>query len=206
VQSIDRGPGKGHLVREIDALGGEMARNTDRTSIQIRMLNTSKGPAVQALRAQNDKRAYSQAMKEVIEEQPNLDVKQAEVEDLLIDRDTGGPRVAGVVTSSGTEYRSRTVILTTGTFLRGRIIIGDQVVPAGRAGEFPADKLSTSLARHDFQLGRLKTGTPPRIDGRSIEYRLAKVQPGSDQPLFFSYDARGAYRAGKTASPALAPQ
>lgn len=195
------GPGKGHLVREIDALGGEMARNTDRTSIQIRMLNTSKGPAVQALRAQNDKRAYSQAMKEVIEEQPNLDVKQAEVEDLLIDRDTDGPRVVGVVTSSGTEYRSRTVILTTGTFLRGRIIIGDQVVPAGRAGEFPADKLSTSLARHDFQLGRLKTGTPPRIDGRSIDYRLAKVQPGSDQPLFFSYDARSAYRTGKVASP-----
>ncbi len=195
------GPGKGHLVREIDALGGEMARNTDRTSIQIRMLNTSKGPAVQALRAQNDKRAYSQAMKEVIEDQPNLDVKQAEVEDLLIDRDTGGPCVVGVATSSGTEYRSRTVILTTGTFLRGRIIIGNHVVPAGRAGEFPADKLSASLARYDFRLGRLKTGTPPRVDGRSIDYRLAKVQQGSDQPLFFSHDARTAYRAGKAASP-----
>jgi len=195
------GPGKGHLVREIDALGGEMARNTDRTSIQIRMLNTSKGPAVQALRAQNDKRAYSQAMKEVIEEQPNLDVKQAEVEDLLIEKETDGPRVAGVITSTGTEYLARTVILTTGTFLRGRIIIGDQVVPAGRAGEFPADKLSTSLARHDFRLGRLKTGTPPRVDGRSIDYSLTKGQPGSSQPLFFSYDARRAYRAGKAASP-----
>ncbi len=195
------GPGKGHLVREIDALGGEMARNTDRTSIQIRMLNTSKGPAVQALRAQNDKRAYSQAMKEVIEEQPNLDVKQAEVEDLLIEKETDGPRVTGVITSTGTEYLARTVILTTGTFLRGRIIIGDQVVPAGRAGEFPADKLSTSLARHDFRLGRLKTGTPPRVDGRSIDYSLTKGQPGSSQPLFFSYDARRAYRAGKAASP-----
>src|ERR1700736_390129 len=114
------GPGKGHLVREVDALCCEMARNTDRTSIQIRMLNTSKGPAVQALRAQCDKRAYSQAMKFVLESQENLDVKQAVVDDLLVEVEEGMPSVAGVITSSGTVNRARTVILTTGTFLKGR--------------------------------------------------------------------------------------
>src|SRR5918912_270186 len=118
------GPGKGHLVREIDALGGEMGRNTDRTSIQIRMLNTSKGPAVQALRAQTDKRAYAQSMKWVLEQQPNLDVKQAAVDDLIVETDQGRPRVVGVVTSTGTRYLGRSVVLTTGTFLRGRIIVG----------------------------------------------------------------------------------
>src|SRR5579872_3393569 len=160
------GPGKGHLVREVDALGGEMARNTDRTSIQIRMLNTSKGPAVQALRAQSDKRAYSQSMKFVLEQAPNLEVKQAMVDDLLVEKVSGEPAAAGVITGTGTRYRAKTVILTTGTFLKGRIIIGDESYPAGRAGEFPADNLSASLARCGFVLGRLKTGTPPRVDGR----------------------------------------
>ena len=195
------GPGKAHLVREIDALGGEMGRNTDRTSVQIRMLNTSKGPAVQALRAQSDKRAYSQAMKSVLEEQPLLDVKQAVVDDLIVEHDGGRPRVAGVVTSTGTQYRARTVVLTTGTFLKGRIIIGEQSYPAGRAGEFPADNLSGSLHRAGFRLGRLKTGTPPRIDGRTIDYSLTSLQRGSAVPLFFSYEAREAQRAHRLSSP-----
>ncbi len=195
------GPGKAHLVREIDALGGEMGRNTDRTSVQIRMLNTSKGPAVQALRAQSDKRSYSQSMKSVLEEQPLLDVKQAVVDDLIIEHDNGTPHVAGIVTSTGVRYRSRVVVLTTGTFLKGRIIIGDQSYPAGRAGEFPADKLSGSLARCSFRLGRLKTGTPPRIDGRTIDYSLTSLQRGSDTPLFFSHDAREAHRANRMSSP-----
>ena len=195
------GPGKAHLVREIDALGGEMGRNTDRTSVQIRMLNTSKGPAVQALRAQSDKRAYSHSMKAVLEEQTLLDVKQAVVDDLIIDTDGGEPRVAGIVTSTGVRYHAQTVVLTTGTFLKGRIIVGEQSYPAGRAGEFPADNLSGSLARCSFRLGRLKTGTPPRIDGRTIDYDLTTLQRGSATPLFFSHDAREAYRSGLMSSP-----
>lgn len=195
------GPGKGHLVREIDALGGEMARATDRTSIQIRMLNTSKGPAVQALRAQCDKRAYSQAMKWTLESQPNLDVKQAMVEDLLIDWEGGTPSVVGVKTATGAVYHSQAVVLTTGTFLRGRIIVGDSSYAAGRAGEFPADALSQSLSTFGFRLGRLKTGTPPRIDARSIDYAITEPQPGSTGPLFFSFDAREAFRSGGMASP-----
>lgn len=195
------GPGKGHLVREIDALGGEMARNTDRTSIQIRRLNTSKGPAVQALRAQCDKHAYSQSMKRVLEDQPNLDVKQALIEDIVLDGEGGELRVTGVVTSTGSVIHGRTVVLTTGTFLKGRIIVGERSYPAGRAGEFPADALSRSLATAGFVLGRLKTGTPPRVDGRTIDYDQTSLQPGSDSPLFFSFDARNAFRAGRMAAP-----
>jgi len=195
------GPGKGHLVREIDALGGEMARNADRTSVQIRMLNTSKGPAVQALRAQCDKRAYSMAMKSVLENQDHLDVKQAVVEDLLVETAAGEPAVVGVRANTGTHYHASAVVLTTGTFLRGRIVVGDQSYPGGRAGEFPADGLSASLSRYGFTLGRLKTGTPPRIDGRTIDYSLTDEQLGSAAPLFFSYDARRALRAGRTAAP-----
>lgn len=195
------GPGKGHLVREIDALGGEMARNTDRTSIQIRRLNTSKGPAVQALRAQCDKHAYSQSMKRVLENQPNLDVKQALIEDILLDTEGGQPSVRGVITSTGATFEARSVVLTTGTFLKGRIIMGDQSYPAGRAGEFPADALSRSLAGAGFALGRLKTGTPPRVDGRTIDYDKTALQPGSDHPLFFSFDARNAFRDGRLAAP-----
>jgi len=195
------GPGKAHLAREVDALGGEMARTTDRTSIQIRMLNTSKGPAVQALRAQCDKHAYSQAMKFVLEAEPNLDVKQVAVEDLLLVQMAGAPSVGGIITSSGAAYESAAVVLTTGTFLKGRIITGDHSSPGGRAGEFPADALSASLARVGFTLGRLKTGTPPRIDGRSIDYSLTTLQPGSETPLFFSYDARNAFREGRMSAP-----
>lgn len=200
------GPGKAHLVREVDALGGEMGRNTDRTSIQIRLLNTSKGPAVQALRAQCDKRAYAQSMKHVLESQANLDVKQAMVDDLIVENRGGSPHVAGVITSSGAQVRGRTVVLTTGTFLKGRIITGTDSSPGGRAGEFPADNLSRNLAEHGFTLGRLKTGTPPRIDGRTVDLALTRLQPGSDTPLFFSFDARTAFREGKMATPsAISP-
>jgi tRNA uridine 5-carboxymethylaminomethyl modification enzyme len=183
-----------------------MGTNTDATSIQIRQLNTSKGPAVQALRAQCDKRAYSIALKETLESQPGLDVKQAAVDDLIVEMDAGGPAVCGVITGTGTRYRARTVILTTGTFLRGRIIVGDQSHPGGRAGEFPSDNLSASLQRAGFRLGRLKTGTPPRVDGRTIDYSRTDIQPGSDTPLFFSWAAREAFRSGTMASPtALSP-
>jgi tRNA uridine 5-carboxymethylaminomethyl modification enzyme len=176
------GPGKGHLVREIDALGGEMGRVIDQTFIQIRMLNQSKGPAVRALRAQADKRRYSQAMKHALEAAPNLHLKQATVERLLV----AGDRVQGVVTATGREVRGRTVVLTTGTFLAGRILSGEHSWPAGRAGEFPATGLSACLRELGFPLVRLQTNTPPRIDARTIDFDLTEPQPGSDVPLYFS--------------------
>ena len=189
------GPAKGHLVREIDALGGEMGRNTDRTFIQIRKLNTGKGPAVQALRAQSDKRLYGIAMKKVLERQEGLDLKQAAVTGLLwnpIVRN-GEPqwRVDGVVTQLGRVIRSRAVVITTGTFLNGRIFVGDVTYEAGRAGEFPSKGLSEDLAEHGFTLGRLKTGTPPRIDARTIDFSKTEIQPGWDSPLGFSFDPVG---------------
>ncbi|MBE0480944.1 MAG: tRNA uridine-5-carboxymethylaminomethyl(34) synthesis enzyme MnmG [Dehalococcoidia bacterium] len=176
------GPAKGHVVREIDALGGEMARNIDRTSIQIRMLNTGKGPAVQALRAQADKKLYSLSMKHTLEAQPGLDLKQALVEELRL---CGGS--FQVVTSTGWVYEGRTVVLTTGTSLAGRVIIGDTAFPAGRAGEFAAYGLCRSLKDLGFRLGRLKTGTPPRVDARTIDFSKTVLQPGSEVPLFFSF-------------------
>jgi tRNA uridine 5-carboxymethylaminomethyl modification enzyme len=176
------GPGKGHLVREIDALGGEMARAVDQTHIQIRLLNQSRGPAVQALRAQADKRRYSLHMKHTIESTPNLHVKQALVEGLLV----CGDRVQGIVTNTGREYRGRTVVLTTGTFLAGRILSGEATWPAGRAGEFPATRLSASLRDLGFPLVRLQTNTPPRVDARTIDFSLTTPQPGSDMPLQFT--------------------
>jgi tRNA uridine 5-carboxymethylaminomethyl modification enzyme len=179
------GPGKGHLVREIDALGGEMGRNTDRTFIQIRMLNTSRGPAVRALRAQSDKRLYSLAMKHTLERTPNLDAAQALAERLLVRDD----RVEGVVTTVGQQYRGQTVVLTTGTFLNGRILTGEYSYPAGRAGEFPAVGLSQSLRELGFTLGRLQTNTPPRVDARTIDFRQSEPQYGSDAPLYFSFES-----------------
>jgi len=176
------GPGKGHLVREIDALGGEMGHAIDQTFIQIRLLNQSKGPAVRALRAQADKRRYSQAMKHALEAAPNLHLKQATVERLIV----VGDRVQGVVTGTGREVRGRTVILTTGTFLAGRILSGEQSWPAGRAGEPPATGLSACLRELGFPLVRLQTNTPPRIDARTIDFDLTEPQPGSDVPLHFS--------------------
>ena len=182
------GPAKGHLVREIDALGGEMGRNIDRTFIQIRMLNTGKGPAVQALRAQADKRLYQASMRRALEAQPGLDLKQALVERLLVTSDQSGTRIAGVQTEAGATYRAKAVILTTGTSLRGRLIVGDTTRPGGRAGEFPAMQLSENLQDLGFHLIRLKTGTPPRIDARTVDFSKTEVQPGSDFPLHFSYD------------------
>jgi tRNA uridine 5-carboxymethylaminomethyl modification enzyme len=176
------GPGKGHLVCEIDALGGQMGRTTDDTFVQIRLLNHSKGPAVQALRAQADKRRYSLAMKHVLEAQPNLHLKQAVVERLLVE----GDRVRGVVTNAGRVYGGRTVVLTTGTFLGGRILSGERSWPAGRAAEFPATGLSACLRELGFPLVRLQTNTPPRVDARSIDFDQTEIQPGSSTPLYFS--------------------
>jgi len=180
------GPAKGHLVREIDALGGEMGRNIDRTFIQIRMLNLSKGPAVRALRAQADKRLYSLNMKHTLERTPNLDVAQALTERLLVQNDY----VVGVVTNVGQIYRGQTVVLTTGTFLNGRILTGEHAYPAGRAGEFPAVGLSACLQELGFTLGRLQTNTPPRVDARTIDFSKTIPQFGSEVPLYFSFEAR----------------
>ncbi len=177
------GPAKGHLVKEIDALGGEMAYNLDQTLIQIRMLNLSKGPAVRAPRAQADKRLYSLAMKDALEMVPNLDLKQGLVEKLLVEDD----RVKGVVTNLGVEWRGQTVILATGTFLGARIMTGEITFPAGRAGEFPAAGLSSSLRELGFALGRLQTNTPPRINARTIDFSRTIPQLGSETPLYFSF-------------------
>ena len=177
------GIAKGHLVREIDALGGEMGRVTDTTGIQFRMLNTSKGPAVQALRAQVDRHAYRRAMRSTLESQENVDIIQAMVERLIVD----SVQVTGVVTQLGTAYSAKAVILTTGTFLQGLIHIGMVHYPGGRAGELPSVGLSEDLARLGFVLGRLKTGTPPRIDARSIDFSGMSQQEGDEPPVPFSY-------------------
>ncbi len=186
------GPAKGHLVREIDALGGEMGRATDQAFIQVRMLNTGKGPAVQAPRAQCDKKAYSSGMKSTLERQPRLALKQAlihEIEPIAAD---GGPRRGlRVITHLGQAYEGRTVILTAGTSLGGRIIVGDTSYDGGRCGEPAAAGLSQSLRRLGLKLGRLKTGTPPRIDARSIDFSRTALQPGSAWPIHFSFTADG---------------
>jgi len=182
------GPAKGHLVREIDALGGEMGRNIDKTFIQIRMLNTGKGPAVQALRAQADKKRYGLAMKHTLEQQLNLSVKQALIEDIQKASHQSIP-ILKVITNTGWSYEGKTVILTTGTSLGGRIIVGEKSFAAGRAGEFAALGLSKSLERLGFKIGRLKTGTPPRIDAKTIDFSKTIIQPGSPTPLYFSFDS-----------------
>jgi len=183
------GPAKGHLIKEIDALGGEIGRNTDRTFIQIRMLNTSKGPAVQALRAQCDKQAYRLAMKFVLESQPNLEMKQATITRLLSSTsDDGRHVITGVVTYNGWQYEAKSVVLTTGTFINGRLVVGEKTQPGGRAGEAPALGISDSLRALGLEVRRFKTGTPPRIDARSIDFCKTEPQPGSLVPLFFSWD------------------
>jgi tRNA uridine 5-carboxymethylaminomethyl modification enzyme len=183
------GPAKGHLIKEIDALGGEIGRNTDRTFIQIRLLNTSKGPAVQALRAQCDKQAYRLAMKFVLEGQPNLELKQVTIARLLSEVGPDGrPRLTGVVTNNGWQYEAGAVILTTGTFINGRLVVGDKTQPGGRAGEGPALGISDSLRSLGLAVRRFKTGTPPRIDARSIDFSKTEPQPGSRVPLYFSRD------------------
>ena len=177
------GLAKGHLAREIDALGGEMGVNTDATGIQFRMLNTKKGPSVWAPRAQCDKKAYQFRLKWIVEKQPNLDTKQAMIDDLVVD----GDKVCGVVTKMGVRYDAGAVIVTTGTFLRGLIHIGESKMEAGRAREPAAYSLSDSLRRLGFELGRLKTGTPPRLNRRSIDFSKMDTQPGDDPVPFFSY-------------------
>ena len=183
------GPAKGHLIKEIDALGGEVGRNTDRTFIQVRLLNTSKGPAVQALRAQCDKQAYRLAMKYVLESQPNLELKQATIARLLSETgDDGRTKVTGVVTNNGWQYEAGAIILTTGTFINGRLVVGEKTQPGGRAGEGPALGISDSLIALGLEVRRFKTGTPPRIDARTIDFSKTVPQPGSREPLFFSQD------------------
>jgi tRNA uridine 5-carboxymethylaminomethyl modification enzyme len=177
------GLAKGHLVKEIDALGGEMAKTIDRTGIQFRTLNRSKGPAVHGTRAQADKQRYRLAMKEAVEKQPGLDVKQGTVEKILIE-DNG---VIGVETAIGVHYLSSAVIVTTGTFLKGLIHIGMVHYPSGRAGEFPSLGLSDCLRELGFEIGRLKTGTPARLNGRTIDFSRMKIQPGDDPAPFFSF-------------------
>jgi tRNA uridine 5-carboxymethylaminomethyl modification enzyme len=183
------GPAKGHLIKEIDALGGEIGRNTDRTFIQIRLLNTSKGPAVQALRAQCDKQAYRLAMKFVLESQENLEVKQVNISRLLSRRrEDGRYEITGVVANNGWQYEANAVILTTGTFINGRLVVGDKTQAGGRAGEGPALGISDSLKALGLEVRRFKTGTPPRIDARSIDFNKTEMQPGSRIPLYFSHD------------------
>jgi tRNA uridine 5-carboxymethylaminomethyl modification enzyme len=178
------GLAKGHLVREIDALGGEMARNIDATGIQFRVLNTSKGPAVRASRAQADRDRYRARMKQVIEEQPRLDLKQAQVVRLLVDRE----RVCGVETRDGLHFRAAAVVLTTGTFMRGLIHVGLVHYPGGRAGEPPSEGLSDHLRELGFSVGRLKTGTPPRLSAATIDFSVLEKQFGDAVPKPFSAD------------------
>ncbi len=177
------GLAKGHLVKEIDALGGEMAKIIDRTGIQFRILNRSKGPAVRGTRAQADKQKYRLAMKESVEKQPGLDVKQGLVERILVE----DCRIVGVETNIGVQYSASSVLVTTGTFLKGLIHIGMTHYPSGRAGEFPAVGLSDSLRDLGFELGRLKTGTPARVNGRTIDFSRTKPQCGDDPAPFFSF-------------------
>ena len=180
------GLGKGHLVREIDALDGVMGRVIDRAGIQFRILNRRKGPAVQGPRAQADRKLYRRAMQETLADQAGLDIRAGGVEDLLLVGNGGNRRVGGVILADGTLVRASRVVLTTGTFLRGLIHIGEQKIPAGRVGEAPALGLSDTLEACGFALGRLKTGTPPRLDGTTIDWSALEVQPGDDPPVPFS--------------------
>ena len=173
------GIGKGHLVKEVDALGGAMAIATDEAGIQFRILNSSKGPAVRATRAQADRMLYKQAIRSRLENQPNLWLFQQAVDDLMVE----GDRVVGAVTQIGLQFRARAVVLTAGTFLDGKIHVGLQNYSAGRAGDPPAMSLSARLKELKLPQGRLKTGTPPRIDGRSIDFSALTEQPGDLDPV-----------------------
>ena len=185
------GIGKGHLVKEIDALGGAMAAATDEAGIQFRILNGSKGPAVRATRAQADRVLYRAAVRTRLENQPNLWLFQQAVDDLLLESDGSGERVVGAVTQVGLAFRARAVVLTAGTFLDGRIHVGLQNYSAGRAGDPPALRLSARLKELKLPQGRLKTGTPPRIDGRSIDFARLQEQPGDADPMpVFSFLGR----------------
>ncbi|MCR4333303.1 MAG: tRNA uridine-5-carboxymethylaminomethyl(34) synthesis enzyme MnmG, partial [Sulfuricaulis sp.] len=177
------GIGKGHLVKEIDALGGVMARATDRAGIQFRILNARKGPAVRATRAQADRVLYKAAVRALLENQNGLTIFQQSVDDLIVE----GDRIAGVVTAMGIEFRARTVVLTTGTFLGGRIHVGLSNYQGGRAGDPPSNALAARLRELPFHVGRLKTGTPPRLDGRTIDFSTLAAQPGDEPTPVFSF-------------------
>ena len=177
------GIGKGHIVREIDALGGQMARCIDKTGIQFRVLNSSKGPAVRGYRAQADKHLYKKEMRRVLESQDHLSLICDEVDELFFDKDS----VKGLRTSSGLELNSRSIVITTGTFLNGRIHLGMKSWPAGRVGEKPSNKLSQSFLDQGFELGRLKTGTPPRLLSKSIDFSQCEIQQGDFDPKPFSF-------------------
>ncbi|MBN1948574.1 MAG: tRNA uridine-5-carboxymethylaminomethyl(34) synthesis enzyme MnmG [Candidatus Cloacimonetes bacterium] len=179
------GPAKGHLAREIDALGGEIARAADITGIQFRMLNRKKGPAVWAPRSQNDRMGYSIQMRSILESQDNLDIKESIIEELLLNPD--GKSVIGVKSMLGEEYFAPRVILANGTFLRGKVHVGNINYSSGRAGEPAAEKLSYSLLQAGLNLGRFKTGTPPRIDLRTVDFSQVEEQPGDEDPQGFSY-------------------
>lgn len=177
------GPAKGVVVREIDALGGQMGKNIDKTYIQMRMLNTGKGPAVRALRAQADKNKYAESMKQTIEEQENLVLRQGLADEILVE----GGVCTGIVTSTGAIYRSKAVIITAGTALRGEIIIGELKYSSGPNNSQPSLKLSDSLKAHGFEIDRFKTGTPPRIKSSTIDYSVTEEQPGDEAPNHFSF-------------------
>ncbi|CCI84617.1 tRNA uridine 5-carboxymethylaminomethyl modification enzyme GidA [Lactobacillus pasteurii DSM 23907 = CRBIP 24.76] len=180
------GPAKGTVVREIDALGGEMGRNIDATYIQMRMLNTGKGPAVRALRAQADKWLYHEHMKDVIENTENLTLRQALVDDLLVEDGI----CKGVITNTGARYHAKSVVLTTGTAARGRIFIGELNYSSGPNNTLPAIKLSENLERLGFKLRRFKTGTPPRVNGNTVDYSKTEEEPGDEIPRHFSYESK----------------
>jgi tRNA uridine 5-carboxymethylaminomethyl modification enzyme len=178
------GPAKGIVVREIDALGGEMGRNIDKTHIQMRMLNTGKGPAVRALRAQADKFDYQNEMKKTMENEPNLTMVQGMVQQLIVEDGA----CTGVITQTGAQYRSKTVVITTGTYLRGEIILGELKYSSGPNNQQPSIRLSEHLEELGLDLVRFKTGTPPRIHSHTIDYSKAEIQPGDDVPRAFSYE------------------
>ncbi|MGD6842676.1 tRNA uridine-5-carboxymethylaminomethyl(34) synthesis enzyme MnmG [Bacillus infantis] len=178
------GPAKGIVVREIDALGGEMGRNIDKTHIQMRMLNTGKGPAVRALRAQADKFTYQHEMKKTIENEPNITLLQGMVEKLIVEDGV----CKGVVTMTGAAYSAKTVVITTGTFLRGEIILGELKYSSGPNNQQPSIKLSEHLQELGFDMVRFKTGTPPRVNSHTIDYSKTEIQPGDDVPRAFSYE------------------
>ncbi|MBD8501013.1 tRNA uridine-5-carboxymethylaminomethyl(34) synthesis enzyme MnmG [Paenibacillus arenosi] len=182
------GPAKGHVVREIDALGGEMGRNIDKTYIQMRMLNTGKGPAVHALRAQADKFLYQHQMKETIENTPNLTLRQGMVEELIVE----DGRCVGVEAKGGAQYFAKAVVVTTGTYLRGKVIVGELIYESGPNNQQPSLKLSESLKNLGLELVRFKTGTPPRVHGDTIDFSKTEIQPGDDKPKFFSYETKHA--------------
>ena len=179
------GPAKGHVVREIDALGGEMGRNIDKTYIQMRMLNTGKGPAVHALRAQADKFSYQHMMKETIEATEHLNFTSRYGGGLIVEDGV----CIGVITKTGAEYRAKAiVVVTTGTYLRGKVIMGELMYESGPNNQQPSVKLSASLKSHGFELVRFKTGTPPRVHKDTIDFSKTEIQPGDEKPKFFSYE------------------